>query len=706
MLISTYSILQFSAILNAISYLILFFFLLFKKSKNAVSWTLLGLYFFAEIWALGYFFPFTSSSESLSLLSFQLLHVGAVFLTAAHFHFICAFLGITHLKRKAIFMGYALNALILPFVFTEWFISGMSPRGSLTYFFDPGMLYHFWLALWFFYFTYAALLELHHYKQTSGIKRVQLKYLLIANVIGFLSGSTNFLVAYEIQIIPYFNIFASIHGLFLIYIILRYRFLDVKVTFSNWAKNFLAYFFAALFAFFASYLLEGLDEPVQFVVVSMLFLFSYLKIRSYFDSSHFYKLFQLTNTVHLKNVVSDFIAQNHFYENLDQLQGDLNKIFCEQFKISSVQILLSNPEKKVHPNLHEYFTKNRTFLVTKEVGFRNETQKHTAPFYNELTSLGELCFPLYKRDKTLIGFLVFGKKPFDEIYTDLELEILQGAAHYVTLLLSAILYNVDLQREIKAKTQKLLEQNKEIKKLYELERETSAILSHELKTPIVLLSNTHWFLEKYLQDHESPLGKNFAPLYKFSEEIKEATQRMNTISNSIFHLREVEYQLSLKLQKLNWPEQLGQLLHHMANLAELKGIRFSSQFDLKEGHFYAASAQFEQVLTILLDNAMKYTTQGEVKLRVFQEENTLFAEVEDTGPGIRKSLRKDLFKRFFRGSHDFKVEGLGLGLYMAKKIMDQIEGSILLKEKREGTGTIFRLELPLHKALTKNRKLS
>ncbi|QQR54835.1 hypothetical protein IPG41_06680 [Candidatus Peregrinibacteria bacterium] len=692
----TYQILALNAFLNGLTGIIAMFLVHKQNPKSPINRTLSVFYFFGAIWALGFFFPFTQDSRTLTLFSFQILHVGALFLTVSHLHFICAFLNIYHEKRTLIISGYVFNLLILPFVFTPLFIEDVVPKGQLVYYPDPGILYHIWLTGWTFLIVHSLYLSITHYGKTTGIKKLQLYYIIIADILAFSFGSTSFLLAYNINFPPYLTFISSIHTVILAYIVLRYRFLDFKVTFSNWGKSVVAYFFATLIAIFVLMLGEGLPLGLHVFLISTLYLFSYLRIRSYFDSSHFYKIFQLTNTVHLKNVVNNFIAQNHFYENLGQLQSDLRKIFRNQFQIASVKVVLLSSKTEEYPHLEKHFNKYKGFLVTKEVLFRSETQKHTPPFYEELLSLGELCFPLYKSNRNLIGFLTFGKKPFDEVYTETELQILQGAAHYISLLLSAILYNVHLQSEIKVKTQKLLEQNKEIKKLYELEKETSAVLSHELKTPIVILSNTHWSLVKYLEGHQAQLGPALSSLQKFSKEMKEAIQRMNTMANSIFHLREVEYQLSLDLQKLDWPTQLDQLLHHIENLASKKNLKFSAHFDLKKGTFYAASAQFEQVLTILLDNAVKYTPQGSIKLSVSQKEKTLLAEVTDTGPGIAPQIRKNLFKRFFRGPHGRQVEGLGIGLYMAKKIMDQIGGSISVQENPKKQGVTFRLELPIH----------
>ena len=102
-----------------------------------------------------------------------------------------------------------------------------------------------------------------------------------------------------------------------------------------------------------------------------------------------------------------------------------------------------------------------------------------------------------------------------------------------------------------------------------------------------------------------------------------------------------------------------------------------------------------QVLIGLLTNAFKHTTApGAVTLRARPEdENQIVIEVEDTGTGIREDEKDRVFDRFYRGSGSLEREGFGLGLAIAKRMVDVMGGEISVSSE-QGRGSIFKIKLP------------
>ena len=107
--------------------------------------------------------------------------------------------------------------------------------------------------------------------------------------------------------------------------------------------------------------------------------------------------------------------------------------------------------------------------------------------------------------------------------------------------------------------------------------------------------------------------------------------------------------------------------------------------------------KIRQVIINLIDNAIKYTKQGEVIVKVELINKQIRFSVIDSGVGIKQENIINLFKKFFRGKTAFLIntEGMGLGLYVARVIIEQHHGKIWAESKGEDKGSKFCFELPV-----------
>ena len=100
-----------------------------------------------------------------------------------------------------------------------------------------------------------------------------------------------------------------------------------------------------------------------------------------------------------------------------------------------------------------------------------------------------------------------------------------------------------------------------------------------------------------------------------------------------------------------------------------------------------------EALCNLIDNAVKYTPEGEIMVRAIAYELFSRIDVEDTGPGIPEDDFNRLFQRFYRGSASYGAEGVGIGLYLVRQIAEGQGGYIKVFSKH-GKGAKFSLFLP------------
>ena len=105
----------------------------------------------------------------------------------------------------------------------------------------------------------------------------------------------------------------------------------------------------------------------------------------------------------------------------------------------------------------------------------------------------------------------------------------------------------------------------------------------------------------------------------------------------------------------------------------------------------------EEVFFNILDNAVKYTREsGKIKISVLEQELYARIDIADNGIGIEEKNQGAIFQRFYREEEVHDIEGIGIGLYLARKIVTMQGGYILLNSEK-GEGSCFSIYLPIGK---------
>jgi heavy metal sensor kinase len=221
--------------------------------------------------------------------------------------------------------------------------------------------------------------------------------------------------------------------------------------------------------------------------------------------------------------------------------------------------------------------------------------------------------------------------------------------------------------------------------------EFTADASHELKTPICALRGE----AEVLLSKQRPLEEYQEGLANFIERFDQLNRMINDlILLSKFDSSEVE----LKMASL----RLDLLVQDMGNLfkilAEQKGI------DLRMGRVQEVTiigdkVRLQQLFTNLIDNAIKYTSEGSIRITVEKDEKNAVVQVVDTGIGIPREEQEKIFKRFYRVDKSRSKEGggVGLGLSIAEWIVGAHRGRIEV-ESELNQGSTFTVSLPLQKS--------
>jgi K+-sensing histidine kinase KdpD len=226
------------------------------------------------------------------------------------------------------------------------------------------------------------------------------------------------------------------------------------------------------------------------------------------------------------------------------------------------------------------------------------------------------------------------------------------------------------------------------KRLEQLKNDFISITSHELKTPLTSMSAYTQMMQK------SQAGTDFGD---YLTKMIHLIDRQNALINDLLDLSKIESEtFELLWEKVNITKATSQIVEDFLVKFPLRKV-VMGQCDMK--HVYGDRQRILQVLTNLMSNAIKYSPENTPIMVEFRPNgNFLEISVKDRGMGIKKAERKRLFKRYSR-IHAGNIQGLGLGLFIAKKIVEQHGGSIGVRSNKP-KGSDFFFTLPTKQSNT------
>jgi PAS domain S-box-containing protein len=233
-------------------------------------------------------------------------------------------------------------------------------------------------------------------------------------------------------------------------------------------------------------------------------------------------------------------------------------------------------------------------------------------------------------------------------------------------------------------------QEKEVDKA---KTEFVSLASHQLKTP---MSAVNWYSEMLMDED---VGKLTDKQKDFLKEIREGNDRMVKLVNGLLNVSRIDMgTLSIVPELVDLKKMFESVLGELQFGAEAKKLKIVKSYDATLPKISLDPNLMRIVVQNLLSNAVKYTREGgEIKVEVKkQNAKDVLITVKDNGYGIPKKQQPSIFKKLFRADNakTMKVEGTGLGLYVAKAVVDAFGGKIWF-ESEENKGTAFYITLPL-----------
>jgi two-component system phosphate regulon sensor histidine kinase PhoR len=245
-----------------------------------------------------------------------------------------------------------------------------------------------------------------------------------------------------------------------------------------------------------------------------------------------------------------------------------------------------------------------------------------------------------------------------------------------------------LEKEIKLMFEKSRNDIEYMRKLQRIRSEFIANVSHELRTPIFAIQG---YLETLLNGAINDPKVNI----NFLEKAVHHTNNLSNLLNDLINISMIESgEMQMSFRYFELGPYINSIIDELKFLAEEKNIKLTIT-PIRPGlQVFGDKERLKQVFNNLIQNAIKYTEQGEVEISVEEDKKFVIIKIRDTGIGIPEDQLSRIFERFYRvdKARSRAVGGTGLGLSIVKHILEAHNSKIEVKSQ-VGIGSEFSFKL-------------
>lgn len=664
----------------------------------------------AAFWATTNFFSLQVTSPDLALLLTRLVMFFVVGQTTSFFLLMHSFPGkninIKPFKKKLyiLFSVITLLMTLTPLLFVSLDLTkSLPPPVPIP---GPGLAVFILHALISVVGGLSQLIK--KFRSTEGIEKAQWRFLLFATILLFvLVPLTNFLavVIFQFSDLVFLSpVYTLVFVTLVYYSIAHYRLLDIRpvvarsVAYMLLIVAFASMYSTATFSLSSLFFAEAdMSKGFQIfsIITAVILAFTFQPLKRFFDkiTDHiFYRDRYETEEV-LNRLGKVFVAQSNSFELLD----DSLHIITQTLKTKTGHLVVMN-EGEIYKIASTAgadstnITLEQLQSFSDQLSIYDETNYHDAK-YEAFHAIDAYVVLRLELQDELIGYLVLGSKQSGTIFTQQDVNLLEILSQELAVAIQNARQYEEIanfgdimQREVMDATAKLRETNQRLVQLDEAKDEFISMASHQLRTPLTTIKG---YLSMLLEGDAGKLSKK---QQEFIDMAYVSSQRMvhlisdmlnvSRISTGRLIIEPAEFDL-IKTTK----DEIGQLRRQ----AKARDVTLRLHKP-KESHIRVNldENKIRQVMMNFIDNGIYYAPEGKVDVYLETRDDYVEFRVEDNGIGVPKEDQKQLFTKFYRAENARHVrpDGTGLGLYMAKQVIEAQDGEIIFNSE-EGKGSTF-----------------
>ncbi len=405
--------------------------------------------------------------------------------------------------------------------------------------------------------------------------------------------------------------------------------------------------------------------------------------------------YNLVSILNLTELLEYFIKVIASYMNIEKISILLLNENGKNYKIASSlgfeEDLIKSYKLKTNTKIVSYF-KNRKEVFVKEEARQALNPESFEGIYKPIKSLEvQVIIPLRVGGR-ILGLLVLGNKISGEIYYAEDINLFLAIANQLVIALeNAFLYQQVVKD--KEKIKRLLLKEKELEKL---ESEFASITFHEMASPIATIEGGL----SVILDKKKRLMKRDRISKKLLKNAYIAAQNLGNLAKQLLNVSKIsEGKMKLNIKPLDLEGVIRQVMSELSVKArKAKLILKYEKPKTKLPKISADENRIKEVITNLVDNAIKFTSSGFISVSCIEKKNAIITTVADTGIGISKTDIPYLFQKFHQVGNVIakRDQGAGLGLYICKSIIE-LHGGKIWVESKIGQGSRFSFSLPITK---------
>ena len=479
----------FSSLITAILALLLGFFVFFANKRKRLNQSWLIVSIFVILWIVGLLGSVISPLPNEALFWQRILYIGTAFIPSSFFQYIIILTNKQKKYKKIIIISYILSLFFSLCSFTSLMIDGINKRTYFDYWpVNTGKIYPFFLIFFVSTVFVSIRLLIIEYKKT---KSKQLLYMLVASLIGFIGGSTNFVLDFGLNIYPVGNFFVSFYVFVMAYAIVKHKLLDIRLVILRTLSYSLIVIFASVFIVGVGVLLPQLVTNIntQIIIgmsVSIVVVLTLDPIKKYIANTTDKLFFKAK--INYQNLLHELSVIINKEINLNNLTQEIETYLTKNLKIQSVRILFpeqgdsvfvdEDPDgKKViilsyNSYLSKYINVKKHIVILEDLERKIEDttdEKQRVSLEKSKEELDKLnasvLFPVLTEDR-IVAILVLGGKLSGDPFSNEDLNLLQllgpqlaSALEKAQLYEEIRLFNVKLEKDIALATEKLKQKN-------------------------------------------------------------------------------------------------------------------------------------------------------------------------------------------------------------------------------------------------------